>query len=314
VVAGSATTEPGVHRVDLTGAVTTLRAPRDLGLAPAGLSVAEHLTYPSGERRAHALLFPPASATHAGPEGEAPPLVVVIHGGPTSAAFPGLALGTQYWTSRGFAVVSVNHGGSTGYGREFRDELLGEWGVVDVADCLAAVRHLTARGLVDPARTVIRGGSAGGFTVLRALLAEDTPFAAGADHFGVADLEALARDTHKFESRYLDRLVGPYPAERERYVERSPVTHLDRLDRPLIVLQGSEDAVVPPSQSEAVVAALRARGRPVAYLLFDGEQHGFRRAENIRRALDAELSFYAQVLGFALPEAEGIEPVAIENL
>jgi dipeptidyl aminopeptidase/acylaminoacyl peptidase len=161
---------------------------------------------------------------------------------------------------------------------------------------------------------VIRGGSAGGFTVLSALLAPDTPFAAGADRFGVADLEALARDTHKFESRYLDRLVGPYPAERERYVERSPVTHLDRLDRPLIVLQGSEDAVVPPSQSEAVVEALRAKGRPVAYLLFPGEQHGFRRAENIRRALDAELSFYAQVLGFALPEAEGIEPVHVENL
>ena len=314
LIAGSGTAEPGVHRVDVSGAWRTLRPPRDLGLDPAGISVAEHLTFPSGERRAHALYFPPASATHTGPAGQAPPLVVVIHGGPTSSSFPGLALGTQYWTTRGFAVVSVDHGGSTGYGREFREELLGQWGVVDVADCLAAVRHLVARGLADPARAVIRGGSAGGFTVLSALLAPDNPFAAGADHFGVADLEALARDTHKFESRYLDRLIGPHPAERALYVERSPVTHLDRLDRPLIVLQGSEDAVVPPSQSEAVVAALRAKGRPVAYLLFDGEQHGFRRAENIRRALDAELSFYAQVLGFDLPEAEGIEPVAVENL
>jgi dipeptidyl aminopeptidase/acylaminoacyl peptidase len=192
--------------------------------------------------------------------------------------------------------------------------LLGQWGVIDVADCLAAANHLAARGRVDRDRMCIRGGSAGGYTTLAALARDDTPFAAGADHFGVADLEALAADTHKFESRYLDRLVGPYPEARDVYVERSPIHQVDRLRRPLIVLQGSEDAIVPPNQSEAIVEALRSRGVPVAYLEFDGEQHGFRRAENIRRALDAELSFYSQVLGFDLPAEEGIEPVVVENL
>jgi dipeptidyl aminopeptidase/acylaminoacyl peptidase len=182
-----------------------------------------------------------------------------------------------------------------------------------VADCLAAARWLADAGRVDPARLCIRGGSAGGFTTLAALARADTPFAAGADHYGVSDLAALAAETHKFESRYLDRLVGPYPQAREVYAQRSPINHVDRLTRPLIVLQGSEDAVVPPGQSEVIVAALRDKGVPVAYLLFDGEQHGFRRAENIRAAVDAELSFYAQVFGFALPAGEGIEPVAIEN-
>ena len=181
-----------------------------------------------------------------------------------------------------------------------------------MADCLAAARALADRGLVDPGRLCIRGGSAGGYTTLAALARDDTPFAAGADHFGVADLEALARDTHKFESRYLDGLVGPYPEAREVYVERAPITHVERFASPLIVLQGAEDAIVPPAQSETIVAALRAKGVPVAYLLFDGEQHGFRRAENVRRALDAELSFYAQVLGFPLDE--NIEPVEVENL
>ncbi|WP_300013837.1 prolyl oligopeptidase family serine peptidase [Pseudonocardia sp.] len=314
VVAGTRTSEPGVYRVTVAGDVETLRPARDLGLDPAGISVSEHVTFPAGEDRvAHLLYHPPTSVTHTGPEGERPPLVVVIHGGPTADADPGFAVGTQFWTSRGFAVASVNHGGSTGYGRAFRDELLGQWGVVDVADCLAAARHL-ARDRVDPDRMLIRGGSAGGYTVLSALARSDTPFAAGADHFGVADLEVLARDTHKFESRYLDRLVGPYPQARDVYVERSPIHHVAQFSRPLIVLQGSEDAVVPPEQSELIVDALRAKGVPVAYLLFDGEQHGFRRAENIRRALDAELSFYAQVLGFDLPAAEKIEPVHIENL
>jgi dipeptidyl aminopeptidase/acylaminoacyl peptidase len=239
---------------------------------------------------------------------------VQIHGGPTSAATPVLNVGVQYWTSRGFAVVDVDYGGSTGYGRAYRQELLGEWGVIDVADCLAAARRLAEQGRVDGDRLCIRGGSAGGFTTLAALARDDTPFAAGADHFGVADLEALAADTHKFESRYLDRLVGPYPQARDVYVERSPIHHVERFTRPLIVLQGAEDEVVPPNQSEMIVDALRARGTPVAYLLFEGEQHGFRRAENIRRALDSELSFYAQVLGFNLPAEEGIEPVVVENL
>ncbi len=320
VVAGSPTAEPGVHRVDVTtSAVETLRPPRDLGLEPAQISVPEHITFDSVDgsgttRRAYAQFYPPASAEFSGPDGDRPPLLVQIHGGPTSAAVPVLSVGVQYWTSRGFAVVDVNYGGSTGYGRAFRQELLGEWGVIDVADCLAAARRLAEQGRVDGDRLCIRGGSAGGFTTLAALAREDTPFAAGADHFGVADLEALAADTHKFESRYLDRLVGPYPEARDVYVERSPIHHVERFTRPLIVLQGAEDEVVPPNQSEMIVDALRARGTPVAYLLFEGEQHGFRRAENIRRALDSELSFYAQVLGFDLPAEEGIEPVVVEGL
>jgi len=320
VVAGSPTAEPGVHRVDVaTSDVETLRAPRDLGLDRDQISVPEHITFTSVDgtgapRQAHAQFYPPASVAARGPADERPPLLVQIHGGPTSAATPVLNVGVQYWTSRGFAVVDVDYGGSTGYGRAYREQLLGEWGVIDVADCLAAARALAEQGRVDGDRLCIRGGSAGGFTTLAALAREDTPFAAGADHFGVADLAALAADTHKFESRYLDRLVGPYPDARDVYVERSPIHHVERFTRPLIVLQGAEDEVVPPNQSEMIVEALRARGTPVAYVLFEGEQHGFRRAENIRRALDAELSFYAQVLGFALPAEEGIEPVGIENL
>ncbi len=314
--AGSPTQEPGVHRIDPKGGVAeTLRPPRDLGIDAGFISVPEHISFVTDDgRTAFALFYPPAHPERTGPEGELPPLLVEIHGGPTAAASPVFSTGVQYWTSRGFAVVDVNYGGSTGYGRAFREELLGQWGIVDVADCLAAARHLARMGRVDGERLAIRGGSAGGFTVLAALVRDDTPFAAGADHFGVADLEALARDTHKFESRYLDRLVGPYPAARDVYVERSPIHHVDRFTRPLIVLQGSEDKIVPPAQSETIVDALRDRKVPVAYLLFDGEQHGFRRAENIRRALDAELSFYAQVLGFNLPAEEGIEPVPVENL
>jgi len=320
LVAGTPTAEPGVYRLDVaTGALTTLHGPRDLGVDPGYLSVPEHISFPStgvdGERRtAHALFYPPANPDRTGPTGELPPLLVMVHGGPTAAAVPVLNPAVQYWTSRGLAVVDVDHGGSTGYGRAYREELLGAWGILDVTDCLAAARRLAFLGRVDGGRLLIRGGSAGGFTTLAALARADTPFAAGANHFGVADLEALAADTHKFESRYLDRLVGPYPEARDIYVERSPIHHVDLLTRPLIVLQGAEDEIVPPSQSERIVDALRERKVPVAYLLFDGEQHGFRRSENIRRALDAELSFYAQVLGFDLPEAEGIEPVVVENL
>ncbi len=319
-VAGTPTTEPGVYRIDVdTAAVTVLCPPRELRVDPGYLSAPQAISFPStapdgAARTAHGLFYAPANPDFSGPDGELPPLLVVIHGGPTSAAVPVLSTGIQYWTSRGFAVVDVDYGGSTGYGRGYREELYGQWGVVDVADCLAAAGWLARQGRVDPARLCIRGGSAGGYTTLAALARDDTPFAAGADHFGVADLEALAADTHKFESRYLDRLVGPYPEERDTYIARSPIHHVQRFTRPLIVLQGSEDPIVPPNQSEKIVDALRERGVPVAYLLFEGEQHGFRRAENIRRALDAELSFYAQVFGFGLPVAEGIEPVVVENL
>ncbi len=319
VVAGTPATEPAVYRVQPDGpAVEVLRPSRELGIDTGYVSVPETVSFPSidgdgSPRTAHALFYPPASPVRTGPDGELPPLLVVIHGGPTGAAVPSLSVGLQYWTSRGFAVVDVNYGGSTGFGRTYRELLKGAWGVVDVVDCIAAARWLAEQGRVDPARLAIRGGSAGGYTTLAALAHDDTPFAAGADHFGVADLEVLAAETHKFESRYLDRLIGPYPARRDVYVERSPIHHVEKLTRPLIVLQGSEDEVVPPNQSEMIVDALRARGVPVAYLLFDGEQHGFRRAENIRRALDAELSFYAQVFGFELPPGEGIEPVTVEN-
>ncbi|WP_344411949.1 S9 family peptidase [Pseudonocardia ailaonensis] len=315
VVAGTPTEEPGVHVVSVDGDLETLCAPRELGIDDGYLSVPEAISFPSVDgdgqpRRSHALYYPPANPDHGGPEGERPPLLVVIHGGPTAAAVPVLSLSVQYWTSRGFGVVDVNYGGSTGFGRAYREQLNGAWGIVDVADCLAAARFLATTGRVDPQRLAIRGGSAGGYTVLAALAREDTPFSAGADHFGVADLEALAADTHKFESRYLDRLIGPYPAARDVYVERSPIHRVEEFHTPLIVLQGAEDAIVPPNQSEAIVEALRARRVPVAYLLFPGEQHGFRRAENIRRALDAELSFYAQVFGFETD----VEPITVENL
>ncbi|MEV6561471.1 prolyl oligopeptidase family serine peptidase [Nocardia sp. NPDC051756] len=322
VVAATPATELGVYRVEFadgTPKFDSLRAPRELGLDPASISIPEPISFPSVDdagapRTAHALFYPPANSDYRGPAGELPPLLVMIHGGPTSSALPMLSLQTQYWTSRGFAVVDVNYGGSTGFGRAYRELLKGAWGVVDVADCIAAAASLGERGRVDAQRLAIRGGSAGGYTTLAALAREDTPFAAGADHYGVADLEALAADTHKFESRYLDGLIGEYPARRDIYRERSPIHHVDRLRKPLIVLQGSEDAVVPLNQSEMIVEALRARRIPVAFLVFEGEQHGFRRAENIRRALDAELSFYGQVFGFTLPAAEGIEPVVVENL
>jgi dipeptidyl aminopeptidase/acylaminoacyl peptidase len=323
VVAGSPVAETGVHRVELSAGgsaarVSVLRPPRELGLDPGYLSVPEPITFGSVDgggapRTAHALFYPPTSPERTGPPGELPPLLVVIHGGPTSSASPVLSLGKQYWTSRGFAVVDVDYGGSTGYGRPYREELLDQWGVVDVADCLAAAAWLAKQGRVDPDRLCIRGGSAGGYTTLAALARDDTPFAAGTSMYGIADLEALAADTHKFESRYLDRLVGPYPQARDVYVARSPIHHVELLRRPLLVLQGSEDAVVPPAQAELIVAALRERRVPVGYLLFEGEQHGFRKAENIRRALDAELSFYGQVLGFELPAGEGIEPVVLER-
>jgi dipeptidyl aminopeptidase/acylaminoacyl peptidase len=217
----------------------------------------------------------------------------------------------QYWTSRGIAVLDVNYGGSSGYGRDYRERLKGRWGIVDVDDCVNGARYLAQIGQVDGNRLAIRGGSAGGYTTLCALTFRDT-FKAGASHYGISDLEALAKDTHKFESRYLDGLIGPYPLRRDRYVERSPIHFTERLACPMILFQGLEDKVVPPNQAEVMVEAVRAKGLPVAYLTFEGEQHGFRKAENIKRVLEAELYFYSKVFGFDL--AEAIEPVRIDNL
>jgi dipeptidyl aminopeptidase/acylaminoacyl peptidase len=284
----------------VAGAASVLREPRDLGLDRAWFSVAQPVSFrsgASGERTAHALYYPPANPEVEAPEAEAPPLLVLIHGGPTAMARGRLDLAKQYWTSRGFALVDVNYGGSTGYGRAYRELLKGQWGVVDVEDVIAAATHLADQRLADPERLCIRGGSAGGFTVLAALVQSDV-FAAGACSYGVADLTALAEETHKFESRYLDGLVGPYPEAKQRYEERSPINHVDQLDSPLIVFQGLEDEIVPPNQSEMVVEALQAKGVPVEYHPFEGEQHGFRKSETVIAVLRAELAFYGRVLGF----------------
>lgn len=288
-------------------AVEKLRRGRDLGLAPGAISIPEHRSFESANGRiAHLLHYPPTNPAVRAPADERPPLIVMIHGGPTSAVRHRFDLAKQFWTSRGFAVADVDYGGSVGYGRPYRDLLQGGWGVVDVEDAVAAARSLADEGLVDPDRLAIRGGSAGGYTTLAALCFHDV-FAAGASHYGIADLSALAADTHKFESRYLDGIVGRFPEERERYEARSPIHHTEGFDRPLIVLQGSEDEIVPPNQAEMIVAALAERGVPHAYLLFEGEQHGFRRADNIVRALEAELWFYGRVFGFE--PVDRIEPV-----
>jgi dipeptidyl aminopeptidase/acylaminoacyl peptidase len=321
-IAGTPTEEPSVVRLRLgqgaeLAAVETLCAARDLGelgVAPGYVSVPEPISFPSADgRTAYALLYSPANPACHGPDRELPPLLVHVHGGPTACARPTLNLELQYLTSRGFAVVDLNYGGSTGYGRAYRELLNDSWGVVDVEDAIAAAGWLADQGRVDSRRLCIAGGSAGGYTTLAVLARAQTPFGAGADYFGVADLEALATDTHKFESRYLDKLIGPYPQAREIYIERSPIHHVDLFSTPLLVLQGLEDEIVLPNQATMIVKALEAKGVPVAYLAFEGEQHGFRRAESIRRAIEAELSFYAQVFGFPLPAEEGIEPVLIDR-
>ena len=284
-----------------------LRPPRDLDVGAEWFSAPAPIDFPTSDGAvAHALLYRPHNPDVSGPATERPPLLVFSHGGPTGAARTMLQLGIQFWTSRGFAVVDVDYRGSTGYGRPYRDALKGRWGIADVDDCVAAARWLADQGIVDPERLAIRGGSAGGFTTLAALAFHDT-FAAGCSRYGVADLEALATDTHKFESRYLDSLVGPWPEAKATYDERSPINHVDRLDRPLLVQQGREDEVVPPAQSQVIVDALAAKGVSHAYLEFEGEQHGFRRAENIIRSLEAELWFYGRVFGF--DPADQIEPV-----
>ncbi|MEQ9642011.1 MAG: prolyl oligopeptidase family serine peptidase [Alphaproteobacteria bacterium] len=292
--------------------IDVVRAASETLIDPDYISVAMPVEFPTEDgRTAHAFFYAPANRDYRAPVGELPPLIVRSHGGPTAAAGSGLSLAIQYWTSRGFAVVDVNYGGSTGFGRAYRQRLDNRWGVVDVLDCIAAARHLVEADLVDADRLAIRGGSAGGFTTLAALTFHDV-FQAGASHYGIGDLMALARDTHKFESRYLDRLVGPLPAAEPVYRERSPIHFTDQLNCPVIFFQGLDDKVVPPNQAEAMVAALRAKGLPVAYVPFEGEGHGFRRAENIKRALEGELFFYGRIFGFE--PAGDIDPVEIENL
>ncbi|MDE3074078.1 MAG: S9 family peptidase [Chloroflexota bacterium] len=295
-----------------SGETRTLRRSVEFELAPASVSVPRSIVFPTeGGLTAHALFYPPTNPDFAAPSGDRPPLLVVSHGGPTSMTPAAFSPAIQFWTSRGFGVVDVNYGGSSGFGRAYRQRLDGQWGVVDTLDCINAASYLAAQGLADEKRLAIRGGSAGGYTTLCALAFHDV-FSAGASYYGVADCEALARDTHKFELRYLDRLIGPYPAARELYYQRSPVHFAGRISCPMILFQGLEDKVVPPEQAEAMVCALQEKGLPYAYLAFEGEQHGFRKAETIQRTLEAELYFYGRVFGFT--PADDIEPVAIENL
>jgi dipeptidyl aminopeptidase/acylaminoacyl peptidase len=301
-----------VVRVDLGSGAETLFATSFVNTVdPAYLSVPQSIEFATENGlTAHALYYAPKNRDFEGPEDEAPPLIVSSHGGPTASCSAALSYSTQYWTSRGFAVVDVNYGGSTGYGRRYRERLKGAWGIVDLNDCVNAARYLAESGRANPHALLIHGGSAGGYTTLCALTFRDV-FAAGASYFGVGDLGALARDTHKFESRYLDGLVGPWPEARAVYEERSPIFHTDLLRTPMILFQGLDDPIVPPDQAESMAEALRQKGVPFAYVAYEGEQHGFRQAKNIIRTAEAELSFYAQVFGFT--PADRIESVAIEN-
>ncbi len=312
-LAGSATEPMRLIRIDAaTGEWTTLATSIESPIDERYLSIPEPVgwTAPDGAT-GHGFYYPPANPDAHAPEGARPPLIVESHGGPTGATSTAFDLGIQFWTSRGFAVLDVNYGGSTGYGRAYRERLTGQWGIVDVDDCVSGAAALVERGLADPGRLVIRGGSAGGYTTLAALTFRSV-FSAGVSYYGIGDLEAMARDTHKFESRYLDGLVGPYPEARETYIERSPIHHVERLSSAMILFQGLDDKVVPPNQALTMADAVRAKGLPLALLTFAGEGHGFRQAETVRRTLEAELSFFGQL--FALDPADDLPPLTVENL
>ena len=313
VAAASPTKAAEVAALEVRGGkVRVLKRSLNVDIDPDYFSQPQPIEFPtSGGLKAYALFYPPKNKEFVAPEAERPPLLVISHGGPTSATTSALRLAVQYWTTRGIAVVDVNYGGSSGYGRSYRERLNGQWGIVDVEDCINAARYLEKRGDIDGKRMAIRGGSAGGYTTLCALVFHNV-FAAGASYYGVADLETLARDTHKFESRYEDGLVGPYPAAAELYRQRSPVHFADQLSCPVILLQGLEDKVVPPSQAEIMIRALRARRLPFAYVAFATEAHGFREAANIRRSIEAEFYFYSRIFGFTV--SDQIQPVEIENL
>jgi dipeptidyl aminopeptidase/acylaminoacyl peptidase len=313
VAGGSPTESTAILMVDpKSDQVEVIQHSSTLVIDPDYVSIPRPIEFPTENNlTAHALFYPPTNRDFKAPRAEKPPLIVISHGGPTGSTDALFSLGTQYWTSRGFGVVDVNYGGSTGYGRAYRQRLNGQWGVVDVQDCINAARFLIAQGEVDGKRVIVRGGSAGGYTTLVALTMHRF-FVAGASYFGIADLEPFAVDTHKFESRYLDSLIGPYPEARELYRQRSPIHYVDQISCPVILFQGLEDKVVPPSQAEIMVRALEAKKLPYAYLAFEGEQHGFRKAENIQRCAEAELYFYSRVFGFDL--GEPVEPVDIKNL
>jgi dipeptidyl aminopeptidase/acylaminoacyl peptidase len=311
--AGSATQSQVIVQQDLAGGeLQVLRQSSELALDPGYVSEPEAIAFPtSNGKTAYGFYYAPCNSEFTAPAPEKPPLLIKSHGGPTGATSRVLNLKIQYWTSRGFAVLDVDYRGSTGYGRAYRELLKGQWGIADVEDCIHGAQYLVEMGKADGDRLVINGGSAGGYTTLCALTFHQV-FKAGASYYGVSDLEVLATDTHKFESRYLDSLIGPYPERREVYMERSPIHFSNKLSCPVIFFQGSEDKIVPPNQAERMVEVLRNKGLPVAYVLYEGEQHGFRKAENIKRTLDAEFYFYSKIFGYTI--ADTIEPVTIENL
>jgi dipeptidyl aminopeptidase/acylaminoacyl peptidase len=311
--AGSPANSMSVVRLDLaTGETKVLRKSSSIEFDSSYISIPRTIEYPTvGGRTAYGFFYPPVNGDFEAPAGERPPLLVISHGGPTAATTTTLRMSVQYWTSRGFGVLDVNYGGSTGYGRSYRERLNGNWGVVDVDDCAMGATYLVAQGDADDDRLIIRGGSAGGYTTLAALTFRDA-FKAGASYYGICDLEVLERDCHKFESQYNRSLIGPYPQRKDLYVARSPIHFTGNLSCPMILFQGLEDKVVPPNQAEMMFDAVKKKGLPVAYVAFAGEQHGFRKAENIKRSLDGELYFYSRVFGFEL--AEPVEPVTIENI
>ena len=283
----------------------------ELSLPTGSVSVAESVSWVGEQGSVFGWFYPPTNADAEAPEGTFPPLITLSHGGPTAMASSGFRLGYQFWTTRGYAVLDVNYGGSTGYGRAYRNRLRDRWGIVDVADCAQGAVAMGDQGRADPERLVVKGGSAGGYTTLRALTATRV-FAAGISEYGIGNLETLATDTHKFESRYLDGLIGPYPEARDIYLDRSPIHHVDQLSAPILLLQGRDDKVVPLDQAEAMAAAARAAGLPVALLLFDGEGHGFRRADTIKASLQAQLYFLGRIFGFT--PADDLPAIPIDNL
>ena len=312
--AASPTTAATLVSLDLaSGKETVIRRSLAVELDPASISLPRAVEFPTGDGAvAHAFFYPPANAASEGPSDELAPLRVICHGGPTGHSAPHLDAEVQYFTQRGIGVVDVNYRGSSGYGRAYRRLLHGRWGEIDWRDCIAAATHLAEGGDADADRTWVEGGSAGGYVVLCALTFEPTAFAAGVSRFGVADVEALARDTHKFESRYLDTMIGPYPERADLYRGRSPVHFADRLERPLLLLQGLDDEVVPPRQAEMMAEVLELKGIPYAYIAFEGEGHGFRREECIRRTLEATLAFVGRIFGFEPPDE--LEPLEIAHL
>ncbi len=312
LAAGSPTEYLSLARLDLaTGKRAIIQRTSNEQIEPGYIARSRMIEFPTMHGcTAHGFFYPPQNQDFVAPEGEKPPLLVMSHGGPVSATNDMLHPEIQYWTSRGIAVLDVNYGGSSGYGRAYRQRLNGNWGIVDVQDCIAGAQYLAAQRLVDGERLLITGGSAGGYTTLCALTFH-TVFKAGASHYGISDLNALSQDSHKFEAHGLEILIGPRETQPERYIERSPIHFAHQLSCPIIFFQGLEDMVVPPNQSEMMVNALKAKGIPVAYLTFEGEQHGFRKQANIKRAIEGEFSFYARIFGFT--PADDIEPVEILN-